>query len=117
MEFKAVPNWVWLAGAAGVAFLVIKKGSVAGAVAAVAETVTNSAIGAAQGAAVGTITGLGAVVGIPATDRSVCEAAIMSGDNLKASKYCSAGVFAKWQYYSARKKLTGQTFTMSEIFN
>lgn len=116
-NFKSVPNWVWLAGAAGVAFLVIKKGSVAGAVAAVTETVTSSAVGAIEGAAVGTITGIGAVVGVPSTSRSMCEAAIMAADNLKASKYCTAGQFATWQYLSARKKLTGKTFTLSDIFN
>lgn len=112
-----VPNWVWLGGAAVVALYVIKKGSLAAAAAGVTEGVISGAGNVVMGAAQGAVVGIGGIVGVPNTNYSLCQKAIMNADNTGASFHCSAGVFAKWQYLSARKKITGKTFTMSDIFN
>jgi hypothetical protein len=114
MKIDKLPQWVWIAAAAGVVVLyVIKKGGIAGAVAGV----TSGAVGVAGSAAGGVVLGVGDILGVPRTDVEECKACISRGDNVGASKSCSAGVFAKWQYLSVRKNLTGQTFTMSDIFN
>lgn len=112
-----VPTWAYLA-AAGVAVLyVVKKGGLQNAAAGVTEGVINGAGNVVIGAATGAVTGIGGLAGLPATNLTDCQKAIMNADNGRASVYCSAGVFTKWQYLSARKRLTGQTFTMSDIFN
>lgn len=111
-----VPTWVYLLGAAGVALYVIKKGGLQGAVAGVTAGAAGVAGDFAKGAAKGAVLGVGDVIGLPRTDLSDCKKAILMADNGDASFYCSAGVFARWQYLSLRKRLTGATFTMSDIF-
>ncbi len=69
------------------------------------------------GAASGVVLGVGDVVGVPRTDLQACQLAIRSADNLAASQYCSAGVFARWQYLSIKKRALGIDFTMNDIFN
>jgi len=112
-----IPNWALYTVAAGVALYVIKKGSLKAAAADAAAAVVGSAGNVAVGAASGVVLGVGDIVGVPRTDLQACQLAIRQADNLAASKYCSAGVFARWQYLSIRKKFTGQDFTMSDIFN
>lgn len=112
-----VPTWAYLAAAGVVALYVIKKGSLENAAAGVTAGVINGAGSVIMGAANGAVIGIGNTIGVPATDYNLCQKAIMQGDNLGASFNCSAGVFTKWQYLSARKRLTGKTFTISDIFN
>lgn len=108
-----VPNWALYAVAAGVALYVIKKGSIQTAVADAAA----GAVKIPASIAAGVVEGVGDLVGVPRTDLQSCQLAIRSADNLEASQYCSAGVFARWQYLSIKKRMLGQDFTMSDIFN
>lgn len=112
-----IPNWALYAVAAGVALYVIKKGSLQAAAAGAVAAVVGTAGDVVTGTASGVVLGVGDIVGVPRTDLQACQLAIRSADNLAASQYCSAGVFARWQYLSIRKKFTGQSFTMSDIFN
>lgn len=112
-----VPNWALYAAAAGVALYVIKKGSLQAAAADAVAGVVGSAGNVVTGAASGVVLGVGDVLGIPRTDLEKCKECIRNADNYGASKYCSAGVFAKWQALSLQKKLFGKTFTMNDIFN
>lgn len=114
---KKIPNWVWLGSAAAVVLYVIKKGGVKSAAEGVIAGVVGSAGDVIIGAGQGSILGAGDVLGLPRTNETQCQAAIRRGDNLAASKYCSAGVFSKWQYLSLKKRLTGKGFTMADIFN
>lgn len=93
-----VPQWVWLAGAAGVALYIIKKGGIAPAAQAAVAAVVGTAGNAATGAASGVVLGIGDVIGIPRTDETLCEQAKRMGKNFDASKYCTAGNYLKWQY-------------------
>lgn len=116
-QVKKVPSWVWLGGAAVVALYVIKKGSIENAAAGVTAGAVKGVTGLATGAVKGSVIGIAEVFGIPSTKESQCQVAIRNGANYEASKYCSAGIFARWQYLSAIKKATGKTFTMQDIFN
>lgn len=108
-----IPNWALYMAAAGVALYVIKKGSIQTAVADAAAGVVKVPASVASGV----VQGVGDLVGVPRTDLQSCQLAIRSADNLAASQYCSAGVFARWQYLSIKKRMLGQDFTMSDIFN
>jgi len=111
-----IPLWAY-AVVAGVAVLyVAKKGGLQNAAAGATVGIINGAGNVVMGTAQGVVIGAGQIIGIPAVTESACKKAIMNGDNSAASFHCSAGVFAKWQYLSARQKLTGKTFTMSDIF-
>lgn len=114
---KNIPSWVWLSGAAVVALYILKKGSVQAAVEGVAAAAVSGAGGVVVGGVKGLVLGAGDVIGVPRTSVDRCKNAIMRADNSGAFSYCSAGVFSRWQYLSVRKKLTGKTFTMSDIFN
>jgi hypothetical protein len=112
-----VPNWVLYTAAAGVVLYVIKKGSIQAAAADAVATVVGTAGDVVTGTASGVVLGVGDIVGLPRTNLQACQLAISQADNAKASQYCSAGVFAKWQYLSIKKKVLGIDFTMSDIFN
>lgn len=112
-----IPNWALYGLAAGVALYIIKKGSLKVAAADAAAAVVGATGNVVTGAASGVVLGIGDVVGVPRTDLKACQLAIRSADNLAASQYCSAGVFARWQYLSIKKKMLGQDFTMNDIFN
>lgn len=112
-----VPNWALFAAAAGVALYVLKKGSLQAAAADAAAAVVGATGSVVGGAASGVVLGVGDLVGVPRTDLQACQLAIRSADNLAASQYCSAGVFARWQYLSIKKKTLGIDFTMNDIFN
>lgn len=114
---QKIPPWaIWLT-AAGVALYVIKKGSLQAAAQGVTAGVVGSVGGVVKGAAGGVVLGAGDILGVPRTSIDRCKKAILIGDNQQAFSYCSAGVYGKWQYLSLRRKLTGQNFTMSDIFN
>lgn len=114
---KKIPVWAYWSLVAVVAIYVIKKGSVQNAAQGVTAAAVSAAGGIVKGAAGGVVLGVGDVLGVPRTNLASCKQAIINADNGKALNYCSAGVFARWQYLSGRKKLTGQTFTMNDIFN
>lgn len=61
-----------------------------GAAADMAGAAVNTAAGLVEGAT----TAAGSVVGIPKTDRMMCDLAKRNGSKWDASKYCSAGEFA-----------------------
>lgn len=132
---KKIPTWAyWLAGA-GVALYIIKKGGVQGAIAGattgILGVIGNAVIGVAQGAAVagigitdsvanaGNTVGLGirGALGFQPYNLTKCKQAIAIGDDGQAFTYCTAPVYARWQYLSIIKNLTNKTFTMSDIFN
>lgn len=94
---KKVPAWAWLAGAAGVALYVIKKGGLANAAEGAAAGAVSSAGGVVKGAAGGVVLGLGDVIGLPRTNTTLCQKARALGDNYGASKYCTASEFIAWQ--------------------
>lgn len=81
------------------------------------QTVGGAVVDATTGIVKGAVIGIGSAVGIPETDAQKCKDCIQRGDNYGASKYCSAGVFAKWQYLSMRKRITGQNFSLNDVFN
>ncbi len=112
-----VPNWVLYAAATGVALYVIKKGSLQAAAADAVAGVVGATGNVVTGAVSGVGLGIGDIVGLPRTSIDKCKECIRNADNLGASKYCSAGVFAKWQALSIKKKITGKPFTMDDIFN
>lgn len=58
-----------------------------------AASAANAAVNVAGGVVEGTVTGVGQMIGIPATDAEKCEAAIARGDTWEASFYCPAGTF------------------------
>lgn len=129
-----IPTWVWLGGAAVVVLYVIKKGGVQGAIAGATSGILgglgNAVIGVAQGTAqaglgiTDYVENAGNTVGLRLRDAlgfkpynlRKCKQAISVGDNGEAFTYCEAPVFSRWQYLSIRRKLTGQNFTMSDIF-
>lgn len=114
---KKIPAWAYLTVAAGVALYIVKKGGVQGAAAGVVAAVVSTSGDIAIGTTKGAVLGVGDVFGVPRTDITLCKQAIGMADNGKALNYCSAGVFARWQYLSTRKRLTGKTFTMYDVFN
>lgn len=91
-----IPSWVWIAGAAGVAFYVIKKGGVnAAAQDAVAGAVSGLG-GLAGSVGSGAVLGAGDLLGVPRTNETLCEQAKRLGRTSDASKYCPAGDFVGW---------------------
>lgn len=133
---KKVPNWIWLSGAAVVVLYVLKsgglKGATSGAVAGLVKGTGQVVIGAFSGLANGTndlIVGgvsksgravgeyIRDAIGAPKLNLTKCKLAIAQGDNGEAYTYCEPEIFSRWQVLSVRKRLTGKTFTMSDIFN
>ena len=114
---KKIPSWAYVLTAAGVALYVIKKGGIQNAVQSATAAVVGTAGSVIKGSTSGIVLGAGDILGVPRTNIVLCKSAINTANNKKASAYCSAGVYAKWQYFSTRQRLTGKTFTMTDIFN
>ena len=114
---KQIPSWAYVLAAAGVALYVVKKGGIQNAAQGATAAVVGTAGDIIKGLTSGMVLGAGDVIGVPRTNINACKNAINSANNAKASAYCSAGVFAKWQYFSTRQRLSGKTFTMTDIFN
>lgn len=97
---KSVPLWVWIAGAAGVALYLSKKG-----VQGVVADVTAGAINGAGGVVIGALEPFG----IPRTSETKCQKAMREGNNWDASFYCDAATFLAWQKRGAET-------TFNELF-
>lgn len=102
---KTVPAWVWIAGAAGVAFFVIKKGGIQNAAAAVTAGAVSAAGSVAAGVTVGAVQGVGDILNIPRVEENRCGQAKRLGNNWEASKYCAAGDFLQWQLAGAKSQI------------
>ena len=53
-------------------------------------------VNAADGLAAGAVKGVGALVGVPDTDPTLCAQAMAEGRTWDASKYCPAGTFLSY---------------------
>ncbi|MBS4097814.1 MAG: hypothetical protein KGZ83_13365 [Sulfuricella sp.] len=79
-----IPAWVWVIGAVGIVLVVVNSKKVG-------ETAAKTAVGGVDGMISGTVKGLGAMIGIPETDKERCRAAKAAGKFWKSTAYCSAG--------------------------
>lgn len=66
-------------------------------VAKITAGAVTTAAEAAEGAAAGVVLGIGDVVGVPRTNRQLCQIAIDSGNYLDATKYCTLSELFAWQ--------------------
>lgn len=66
-------------------------------VAKVTASAAGVAVDAVDGAASGVVLGIGDVVGVPRTNRQLCQIAINSGNYLDATKYCTLSELFAWQ--------------------
>lgn len=57
----------------------------------------NTAAGAVDGAASGVVLGVGDALGVPRTNRQLCQIAIDSDNWLDASKYCTLSELFAWE--------------------
>lgn len=93
---EAVPSWVWVVGAAGVALYIIKKGSVTAAAQDAVAGAVSGAGGLVGSIGSGAVLGVGDLIGVPRTNETLCEQAKRLGKTSEASKYCQAGDFVGW---------------------
>lgn len=103
MKLPTLPGgWVTWAGlgaavvAIGYAMTRKAAGDPRGVAEIIGQGVGQAAASAAGGVATGAVVGAGAVVGIPATNATRCEAAKAAGNTWDASLYCPATDFLKW---------------------
>lgn len=113
---KAVPSWVYIAGALGVALYIIKKGGIQGAVTGASAAVVSAAGDVVSGAATGAVLGVGDILGIPRTNETACAKAKRLGNNYEASKYCTASDFLQYQYDGAKSKLENMVLSAKGFF-
>lgn len=59
--------------------------------------VTSAAVDAADNAAAGVVLGVGDAIGVPRTNRQLCQIAIDSDNWLDATKYCTLSELFAWQ--------------------
>jgi hypothetical protein len=59
--------------------------------------VTSAAVDAADNAAAGVVLGVGDSIGVPRTNRQLCQLAIDSDNWFEASKYCTVSELFAWQ--------------------
>lgn len=115
-SFNKIPSWVYVAGFAAVALYIVKKGGISQAVAGVTAGAV-SGVGSVAGGLIGGVgLGVGDLIGLPRTSDDKCKECILRGDDLCAAANCRASVMLRWQYLSGLQKITGQKFTMNDIF-
>lgn len=89
-----------LGGAAALAaWWIWKRGGLAAAAGDVAGAAAGAVVDMADGIVSGTVEGIGAAVGIPATNMTECERAKAEGRTWDASFACPAGDFLKYVFH------------------